>query len=332
MDIQEKCGLVLSHGRPYPPRVLPRRLPTGVLLCLLAGSAFAIQPVLVRLAFDGGATVAGTGATRFALATLVLAVLARRALAAAPLRALAAPFVLGFTLYGLETGLFFASLERIDVSLASLLMAGYPALVVAGAVLLRRERASRRRVAALVTALTGVALVLAGGIGGALDPVGIALALGAAAGYAAYVLASDRLLGGTEPLVLATMLCAGAGTAFTLGGAVTGSLEIGGAPGLGIIAVTALVATVLPMGAFLAGVRRVGPSRATILGTVEPPVTIGLSALVFGERLGPVQLLGAALVVAAVGVLQLRRRPRLRPVPEPVPAPAPAPVVEPLAA
>lgn len=297
----------------------------GVVLCLVAGGSFALQPVLVKLAFDGGASVASVGALRFLLAAAVLGLLARRALAAAPLRTLLPPFLLGLTIYGLETGLFFASLERIDVSLASLLMCSYPALVVAGAVLLRRERASRRRLAALVVALAGVTLVLAGGVGGALDPVGIAFALAAAVAYAAYVLVSDRLLGRTEPLVLATMLCAGAATAFALGGAATGSLAPGPPPTLLLVGAIALVATVLPIAAFLGGVRRLGPSRATILGTVEPPVTIALSALVFGERLGPLQLLGAALVLAGVLILQLRRRPALRPVPAPVPAPIPAP-------
>ncbi len=330
MVLQENWRLVLPLAPQYRARV-PIRLSTGPLLCLAAGALFALQPVLVRLAFDRGATIASVGSVRFLLAALVFGLLARRALAAAPLRTLLPPFVLGLTVYGLETGLFFASLERIDVSLASLLMAGYPALVVAGAVILRRERASRRRVAALAIALTGVALVLAGGFGGSLDPVGIAFALGAALGYAAYVLCSDRLLGTTEPLVLATMLCAGAATAFSLGGAATGSLELVAPSTLAIIALTALVATVLPIGAFLGGVKRIGPSRATILGTVEPPVTIALSALVFAERLAPVQLLGAALVVSAVVVLQLRRRPKLYPVPQPAPA-QPLPAAEPLAA
>jgi drug/metabolite transporter (DMT)-like permease len=298
----------------------------GALLCLVAGASFALQPVLVKLAFDGGAGVASVGAIRFALAAAALALLARKAIAAAPARTLLAPFLLGLTIYGLETGLFFASLERIDVSLASLLMCSYPALVVAGAVFLRRERASRRRAVALVVALLGVALVLAGGVGGAMDPVGIGLALGAAIAYAAYVLVSDRLLGTTEPLVLATMLCAGAATAFALGGAATGSLEPPRASTLLVVGAIALVATVLPIAAFLGGVHRIGPSRATILGTIEPPVTIALSALVFGERLGVVQLLGAGLVVSGVVILQLRRRPKLRPVPQPAPQPAPEPV------
>ena len=302
----------------------PERI--GVLLCLVAAGSFALQPLLVKLAFDGGAGVASVGAIRFALAAVALALLARRAIAVAPVRTLLAPFLLGLTVYGLETGLFFASLERIDVSLASLLMCSYPALVVAGAVLLRRERASRRRAVALVVALLGVALVLAGGVGGAVDPVGIGLALGAAIAYAAYVLVSDRLLGTTEPLVLATMLCAGAATAFALGGAATGSLVAPRPSTLLVVGAIALVATVLPIAAFLGGVHRIGPSRATILGTVEPPVTIALSALVFGERLGLVQLLGAALVVSAIVILQLRRRPKLRPVPQPAPRPTPEPI------
>jgi drug/metabolite transporter (DMT)-like permease len=298
----------------------------GALLCLVAGGSFALQPVLVKVAFDGGASVASVGAIRFALAAAVFALLARRAIAAAPARTLLPPFVLGLTIYGLETGLFFASLERIDVSLASLLMCSYPALVVAGAVLLRRERASRRRAVALVVALGGVALVLAGGVGGAFDPVGIGLALAAAVSYAAYVLVSDRLLGTTEPLVLATMLCFGAAIAFAFGGVATGSLEPADPSTLLVVGAIALVATVLPIAAFLGGVHRIGPSRATILGTIEPPVTIALSALVFGERLGALQLLGAVLVVSAVVILQLRRRPKLRPVPQPAPLPVPDPV------
>ena len=298
----------------------------GALLCLVAGGSFALQPLLVKVAFDGGAGVASVGTIRFALAAAVLALLARTAIAVTPVRSLLAPFALGLTIYGLETGLFFASLERIDVSLASLLMCSYPALVVAGAVLLRRERVSRRRVLALGIALVGIVLVLAGGVGGAIDPIGIGFALAAAIAYAAYVLVSDRLLGTTEPLVLATMLCAGAATAFALGGAATGSLEAPQPSIFLVVGAIALVATVLPIAAFLGGVRRIGPSRATILGTIEPPVTIALSALIFGERLGPVQLLGAGFVVSAVVILQLRRRPKLRPVPLPAPRPAPEPL------
>jgi drug/metabolite transporter (DMT)-like permease len=48
----------------------------------------------------------------------------------------------------------------------------------------------------------------------------------------------------------------------------------------------------------------VGPSRASIVSTVEPLVTVGLAFVVFGERLRPAQLLGGALVLASVVLLR----------------------------
>jgi drug/metabolite transporter (DMT)-like permease len=50
----------------------------------------------------------------------------------------------------------------------------------------------------------------------------------------------------------------------------------------------------------------------------EPVVTVLLAFLVFGETLVAVQLAGGALVLAAVPVLHVRRRPLLRAVVEPV--------------
>jgi len=52
-------------------------------------------------------------------------------------------------------------------------------------------------------------------------------------------------------------------------------------------------------------------------------------ALVFGERLGPLPFVGAGLVVGAVVILQLRRRPSLRPVPQPAPNTNPHPLSAP---
>ena len=63
---------------------------------------------------------------------------------------------------------------------------------------------------------------------------------------------------------------------------------------------------------FLKGVRLVGPSTASLLVTVEVPVTIALAAVVLKQHLTSPQLVGAGLVVAAIVTMQLRRRPKLR--------------------
>jgi drug/metabolite transporter (DMT)-like permease len=66
----------------------------------------------------------------------------------------------------------------------------------------------------------------------------------------------------------------------------------------------ALVSTVAAILCFFAGLARVGPSAASILSTLEPLVTVGLAAAAFGESLGAVQLVGGALVLGAVLVMQ----------------------------
>jgi drug/metabolite transporter (DMT)-like permease len=55
---------------------------------------------------------------------------------------------------------------------------------------------------------------------------------------------------------------------------------------------------------FLAGLPRVGAARATLLSTFEPVVTVGLAVVVLGDRLSLTQVLGGALVLIAVVVVQ----------------------------
>jgi drug/metabolite transporter (DMT)-like permease len=66
----------------------------------------------------------------------------------------------------------------------------------------------------------------------------------------------------------------------------------------------AVVCTVTAIVLFFAGLARVGPSRASIISTVEPVVTVTLAFLVFGESLTVTQLAGGALVLASVVLLQ----------------------------
>jgi drug/metabolite transporter (DMT)-like permease len=88
-----------------------------------------------------------------------------------------------------------------------------------------------------------------------------------------------------------------------------------------LLAAIALVSTVTPILLFFSGLRRVGPSMAAILSTLEPVTAVVLAYLVFGEMLEGVQLLGGALVLGGVFVIAIRRLQRGRqsispPVPE----------------
>ena len=155
---------------------------------------------------------------------------------------------------------------------------------------------------AVFLATGGLTLAVAGAGAGALDPLGVALGLGAAVVYSAYILVSDGIAGRVRPRVLATLVCTGAAGSLIIGSALLGELRPGELTGAGWawMACLAVVSTVTAISLFFAGLERVGPTSAAILSTVEPLVTIGLAFLVFGERLGTLQLLGGMLVLAAV--------------------------------
>ncbi len=55
---------------------------------------------------------------------------------------------------------------------------------------------------------------------------------------------------------------------------------------------------------FTAGTHRIGAAQASLLSTIEPVYTITLAAILFGERLTPVQLVGAGLILGAVVLAQ----------------------------
>jgi drug/metabolite transporter (DMT)-like permease len=281
----------------------------GSLLCMCSAVAFGAMAIFGKLAYDENVDVASLLLVRFALAAIVLAVVAGALRALRGLRrgAVAAGLLMGAVGYATQAGLYFLALERMDASVLSLLLYTYPALVTAAAIVIGRERANGRRFAALGIATVGTALVLAGAGTGALDPLGSAMGIGAAVAYTAYILTGDRVVVGVPPLALAALVTAGATVTFTVAAFATGGPDLSiTAAGWGWLAAIALVSTVLAIIAFFAGLSRVGPSTASILSTLEPAVTVGLAALVFGEVLTAVQLAGGALVLATVVVLNGR--------------------------
>jgi drug/metabolite transporter (DMT)-like permease len=280
---------------------------SGVLFCLASAVAFGAMGIFGKLAYEEGATVGVLLATRFVLAAALFWVIVAvaghmAAVRALPRRDLGLAFALGALGYGAQAGAYFAALDRIDVSLLGLLVYTYPVIVTVVAVLMGREVASRRTALALLLASAGLVLVLAGAASGALDPLGTALGLAASVVYSTYILVSDPVAARVGPITLSALVCTGAALTMTLASLVSGDLKPGAVSGEGFmwLAALAVVSTVGAIGFFFAGLRRVGPSAASILSTIEPVTTVALAFVIFGESLGPFQLVGGALVLAAV--------------------------------
>ena len=297
---------------------------TGTVLCLASAAAFGAMGIFGKLAYEEGASLGTLLVSRFTIAAALLWVILAcsgglRGLRTLPRRDLGIALALGAIGYCVQTGAYFAALERSDASLLGLLVYTFPVIVTVAAIALGRETASRRTAVSLVLASAGLVLVLAGAATGGVDALGAALGLAAAVVYSVYILSSEGLAVRLGPLVLSALVCTGATTTLTLAGLAGGGLAPGDVTGTGWawLACLAVVSTVGAISLFFAGLRRVGPSAASILSTIEPVVTVVLAFVVFGESLGTVQLVGGALVLAAVVAMRTPLRVR---VPEPAQA------------
>jgi len=297
-----------------------------VALCLVSAFGFGCMAIFAKDAYKQHLGITSLLALRFALAALIFWAIARLRgpITLPPRRVLLAGFGLGAFGYATQSGLYFGAVKRMDASTTSLLLYTYPAMVFIAALALRREHADRRRLAALGLAVAGTALVLVGGGGsGSFETVGVVMAIAAAVAYSTYILVADTVVPKVDPFLLSALIATGGAVTFWLAGAVTGGIDVSlPAHGWLDIAGIVVISTVLPVSTFLLGLQRVGPSTASILSCFEPVVTVSLAMALYGERLGPAQLAGGALVLAAVIVLQAKVRGDVAPAHTTRPAPA----------
>jgi drug/metabolite transporter (DMT)-like permease len=224
---------------------------------------------------------------------------------------------LGFIGYYLSSLLDFMGLQYISASLERLVLFLYPTIVVLLSALFLRQPVTRRAAAALALSYAGIALAVWHDIRVSGDAASIALGgalvFGSAVGYATYLVGAGGVIArlGSSRFIAWAML---ASTAFvTLQFALTRPLAALDVP-WSVHALTlamAVFSTVLPTWMIAESVRRIGASASSLVGSLGPMFTIGLGALLLGEAVNLLQLVGVALVLAGV-MLVSRRSPASR--------------------
>lgn len=282
----------------------------GILLVLLSAAAVALSPTAAKLALDAGSNTLTVVAARGAIGVVLMGALIAgtgqgvRMGRPALLRCLAAGFFYAVTSYG-----FLGSVAYIPVSLAVLIFFTHPLLVAALAGAQGGERLTPRKLALALVALAGLALALAPEFV-ALDPVGVGLAALAAVAACGMILLTARAQEGATSnqvnLVMTGVTAAVFGAITTASGA--WSFPSGAVGWLGLVATG--VSVTVGLLAFFAAFRHIGPVRATMLSNVEPLLSVLVAVAVLGERLGPWQWGGVALVVAALVLFEVPKRER----------------------
>ena len=284
-----------------------------VLVCLAAVSWGTTGSVMILLTRDGTPSPLLVGWARMAVAApcLLLAIALAKSPARAPRnwrpRDWTKAALLGAAMAAYQLCYFWA-VPRTGVALTALFaICSAPILIAAGAALWLKERPTPAARLALLLAVAGTAMVLAGPRADGAAPVGFAAgvlaALGAGLSYAVYAVTAKGLLRRIAPLPLAALT-------FTLAAVLLTPvvvLERGAAAqlvtGWPLFLYLGVVPTAVAYVVFGAGLRRVTATAAGIATLLEPLTAAALGLLVFGERLGAVGWAGAALLLGALGLL-----------------------------
>lgn len=299
---------------------MERRPAVGASLVLAAAALWGTLGLFGKVLYRYGFTPFELASARASVGLLGLAAgaLFRPGTLRVPLRSL--PFLAAYGIggYALFETLYFMAVERTTIAVAAALLYTAPAFVVLLAAVFERERLTPAGLGALGLVLLGVFLVtgaaralLAGQA--ALSPLAAALGLGSGLMYGAYTLMSKRAMRRFSPVtavfwvfLFASLALALLAPPWRVAARAPAALPILAAMGLG----PTLGAFLL----YLAGLRHLPATTASMLATVEPVVAAALGAAFLDERLGLDRLAGVLCIVAAALLLAWSERPRARPV------------------
>lgn len=264
----------------------------------------AIASVQLGAAFGKGLFDVASPATiaflRIALASVVLVAISRPRLTGRSARDWVTVVAYGLALSGMNISIYY-SFERIPIGVAVTLEFIGPLLLAVWG--------SRRPIDLVWVALAAVGVVLLGATPGALDLVGVALALLAGALWAAYIVIAGpvgRLWEGISGLTVGSIVGA-------LALAVPGLTLAGDAlahPHVWLVAAAvALLSSVVPYALELHARRVIKAATFSILMSLEPTAAALFAWIVLGEWLGWVEWLAmACVIVASVGAIRTARR------------------------
>jgi drug/metabolite transporter (DMT)-like permease len=250
-------------------------------------------------------------ATRFTLATLLLAVWAsrRRRLALPRRRDLPLVLALGATAVAGYNALFLYGLELAPASWGAIIVPGLaPVFTVLIAWPVLGERIGARGIAGLLVAFAGLIAVI--GPGGGVDGdrlLGALLFVAGAACWGVYSVlgkSATARFGAVTATLYATATGALLLLPFSIGESGWSEVANAGLSAWASILYLAVFGTVLAFVLFYEGVRRIGASQATAFALLIPIFGVLGSVLVLGESIGAGTLVGGIAILAGLWLVQ----------------------------
>ncbi|NLN22373.1 MAG: DMT family transporter, partial [Syntrophomonadaceae bacterium] len=209
---------------------------------------------------------------------------------------LALPLMAGVS-QAVSTYLYMSTVKSISAGLAAILFYTYIVWVAVWGFIFKKERLKMPGIAGIVLALIGLALVV-GVSWGKISTIGIIMGLASALASSGVVMAGNETLKQLEPVVASAFISLFTAVPLFLFGSATGTLQfqMSSAAWLAAIA-SAVISCNIALFTFMAGMKRVGSTIASVLCTAEPVTAVVFSALLLSQKMTPLQLLGGLVIL-----------------------------------
>lgn len=284
-----------------------RSILLGLAFAFIWSSAFSSARIIVA-----DAPPLTTLALRFLISGLLGVALARAMgqswqLTRAQWRATA---IFGICQNALYLGLFFVAMQTVEASLAAIIAATMPLLVALAGWLVFGERVRPLGAVGLLAGFLGVGIIMGSRLGGAgADPYGIGLCvIGVIALTSATLAVRGASSGGNVLMIVGLQMLVGAAVLAVVGLAIE-PLEVRWSWQLGVaFTYTVLVPGLLATVVWFVLVNWIGTVKASAFHFLNPFLGVAIAAVLLGERLGPLDVLGVAVITAGILAVQLSKQ------------------------
>ncbi|MBT8416793.1 MAG: DMT family transporter [Silicimonas sp.] len=208
----------------------------------------------------------------------------------------------------LYLGLNFVAMQTIEASLAAIIASSLPLWVALAGWLVSGETIRPIGIAGLIAGIVGVALIMGTRLSAGVDPIGVMLCgIGALALTFATLAVRGASSGGNVMTVVGFQMLVGS-AALWIPALLFETWEVNWTPTVVAafaytIFVPGLLATIL----WFWLVRRIGATRAATFHFLNPFLGVAIAAALLGEALGPLDLVGVAVITLGILAVQLSK-------------------------
>ena len=275
----------------------------GFTLIVISAVSFGLMPIFATFAYKSGLDIKTILLFRFLSAAVIINIyIAIKKYSYPKGKLLFMLLFMGAVLYSAQAFSYFSAVSLIGSSLTSILLYLYPSLVLLLSSLLLKTKIYKLDIVALIFTTIGAVFVVGLKFEN-IDFIGIIFGLFAALIYSIYIIVGTKAMRGTTPIIATGVIMAGSASVYVIYGVASKTAFPNTLEQWSWIGAITLVSTLIAIITFFAGLKLIGPVKASMISTLELVVTLILAFILLGEKMDYLQIIGSVFILTAAIIL-----------------------------